>query len=339
MSGTPITVSRPFGRTFVEYGRVNERTVCLTNDLTKSCEVDDFREAFPERHFSFGMAEQNLIGVMGGMAREGLVPFFPTFGVFATRRPYEQVALSIAYPALRARLIGFLPGLSTPGGATHQSIDDIGLMRQLPNMTVLEMGDATEIETLWPVLDQLDGPVYCRMLRGEVVRLFESPLELGRARRMTDGHDVAVLTSGLATQATLSAIEAAQTAGIDVAHWHVATLKPFDDPALLEAIGSVRFGVVTVENHLATGGLGTAVAEAIAENGLGCRLIRVAINNTFSQGGSRDYLFEAHGVGPRHVLDAIGRLVGQQHTVPLTLSTSTTTEELSTADADVVEAL
>jgi transketolase len=291
--GEPLSVvTRPFAQAFVNYAHERPQVVCLTNDLTVSVEADAFRATFPDRYYSMGMAEQNLISAAGGMAREGLVPFYPTFSVFATRRPYEQIALSVAYPNLPVRIMGFLPGLTTPGGVTHQATDDIALMRGLPNMTVLELGDATEVESVWPVFDQVPGPVFCRVPRGEVPRLFDEPIILNRARVLEEGRDVLVLTAGITTQTSLPAIRALRAVGIDVGHLHISTLKPLTDSTVLEHIGRARRGIVTVENHLVHGGLGSAIAEVIAERGIGTRLVRVGIRDTFTHGGSTAYLFE-----------------------------------------------
>lgn len=301
-------VSRPFGRSLVAYAARRPEVVCLTNDLTASVEADDFRSAYPERFFSMGMAEQNLIGVAAGMAREGWIPFYPTFAVFATRRPYEQIAMAVAYPALPVRLCGFLPGLLTPGGPTHQATDDIGLMTQLPNMTVLDLSDATDVEAAAEATDHIHGPVYCRMLRGEVPRRFSHPFELGRMRRLRSGRDVLIVSSGVAIEAAMAAAAELEAAGIDVGHAHVTTLKPFEDPTLVQAIAEVRFGVVTVENHLIRGGLGTAVAEMIADHGIGSRLIRIGIRDTFTHGGTSNYLFDCYGLGAPAVVQAVEQL-------------------------------
>jgi transketolase len=303
------TVSRPFGRALVEYGTRNDRVVVVTNDLTNSCEADEFRAAFPDRYISMGMAEQNLAGVLSGLAREGMIPVYPTFAVFATRRPYEQIALNIAYPALPVRIFGFLPGLSTPGGVTHQSIDDLGLMSMLPNMTVLEVGDATEVETVWDAIDDIPGPVYCRMLRGLVPRRFDSPLRFGEVRELAQGRDVLLITTGLMTGPAMEVVRRAHTAGVGVRHVHVSTIKPLPAEQLARAIAEVDYGVVTVENHLIAGGLGAAVAGLIAEHGLGRPLVRVGLDDTFATGGEMSYLLDRFGLGPADVADAINSLL------------------------------
>jgi transketolase len=306
----PAVEVKPYGVAFTQYAEQHENVLCVTNDLTASCEADEFRARLPERYFSLGMAEQNLAGVLGGMAREGFVPFYPTFSVFGTRRPYEQIALAIAYPALPVRLIGFLPGLTTPGGVTHQASDDIALMSQLPNMTVLEVGDACEARTVLDVMDSVDGPVFCRMLRGEVPVLFDTPMEFNRARTLAAGDEVLLISSGVHTQITSRVVAQLHQAAVQAGHVHVSTLKPFTDPLIVERLASAR-AVVTVENHLVRGGLGTAVAEVIAENGLGVRLNRVGVKDTFTHGGTRDYLFEYYHLDDVAILDAVDSLLGR----------------------------
>lgn len=294
------TRSKPYGEAFRAYGHRRESAVCVTNDLTVSCEADLFRDEFPDRYFSLGMAEQNLVGVLAGLAREGLQPFYPTFSVFGTRRPYEQIALSVAYPALPVRIIGFLPGLTTPGGVTHQSTDDIALMSQLPNMTVLEVADATEATTVLDIIDEISGPVFCRMPRGQVPVLFDTPMQFNTARSMADGDELLLISTGAATEVTMAARELLSAAGVSAGHLHVSTLKPFTDPLVQQRLSQAKH-VVTVENHLIRGGLGTAVAETIAEGGFGAHLHRIGIADTFTHGGSKDYLFQYYGLSAVNV--------------------------------------
>ncbi|MDA3039257.1 MAG: transketolase [Actinomycetota bacterium] len=302
-------VERPFAKALVDYAGRNERVVCVTNDLTKSVEADLFRETFPDRYFSLGMAEQNLAGVLSGLAREGLEPVYPSFSVFATRRPYEQILLNIAYPNLPVRLIGFLPGITTPGGVTHQANDDVALMRGMPNMTVLSLADATDVETLTGVLAEIDGPVFCRSPRGNVPRLFDDPLRFGHARRLSSGSDLTVISSGATTEHSIRACAAIGDAGISVSHLNVSTLKPFTDELVIETLANGA-PVITAENHLRSGGLGTAVAELIADHGLGARLHRVGIRDTFTHGGRPEYLFAHYEIDDVAIVNAANELLG-----------------------------
>lgn len=303
------TVTRPFAHAFAAYGRQNNRVVSVTNDLTRSSEADLFRSELPDRSYSLGMAEQNLVGVLSGLAREGLEPIYTSFAVFTTRRPYEQIALNVAYPNLPVRLMGFLPGITTPGGVTHQATDDLALMRNLPNMTVLELADATDVETFWGTVEALPGPLYCRVPRGEVARLFTEPFELDRVRSVSAGDDLTVLSMGAAVPHASKAIELMRSSGLSVAHLVVSTLKPFDDEEVPRCIS--RSGrVITVENHLVSGGLGTAVAEVIAESGLNATLRRIGIADTFTHGGTPGYLFGYYGIDTAAIIRAARVLLG-----------------------------
>jgi len=304
-------ISRPHARNLVVFAATRPELIVLSADLTSSCEANDFRDAYPDRFFSFGVAEQNMMGFAAGLAREGFSPYVHTFAVFICRRPYDQVAMSIAYPNLRVRLIGFLPGITTPGGVTHQAIDDIALMRLLPNMTVLGCGDATEVESVLAAAEAVDGPVYVRMLRGEVPRLFDprEPFSLDTARVLSRGTDLAVISEGICTEEALRACRAIERRGVSVSHLHVSTFKPFTDVRVLEACATARHGVISVENHGVTGGLGTALAERLAEVGCTARLVRLGLQDVYAHGASRAYLMREHGLDARAIAAAAERLL------------------------------
>ena len=306
-------VKRPHAGNFVRWAKDRPEVVVCSADLTSSCEADDFRDTYPDRFFSFGVAEQNMISFAAGMAREGYFPYIHTFAVFICRRPFDQVAMSIGYPNLPVRMIGFLPGITTPGGVTHQAIDDVGLMRLIPNMTVLDCGDATDVETVIDVAQDVNGPVYVRMLRGEVPRLFpqNEPLRLGTARVLREGHDVTVLSSGICTEEAIRATQALTDRGVSLRHLHVSTIKPFDDPQILAACRAARDGVITMENHNIIGGLGSAVAETMAEAGLGKPLLRIGLRDEYAHGASRAYLMKEYGLDAAALVRSVEQLTGQ----------------------------
>jgi len=189
--------SQAHARNLKKFGSDRPEVLVLTADLSESCETGYFRDTFRDRFITCGVSEQNMMSIAGGLAREGFIPFVHTFGVFIYRRALDQIAMSIAYPNLPVKMFGFLPGIMTPGGATHQAIDDVAVMRALPNMTVLDVGDVTEIESVLDLACAVDGPVYIRMLRGEVPRLFpaDEPMRLDAPRVLATGTDVAVVTS------------------------------------------------------------------------------------------------------------------------------------------------
>ncbi len=206
----PIEV-KPYGRALVELARRRVDVLCLSGDLTKQTEVDLFQAEFGERFIHGGMAEANMMGMAGALARCGFVPFVHTFGVFATRRPYDQIANAIAYPNLPVRIIGFMPGVSTPGGPSHQATDDVALMRALPNMTVVDVADAVETRQVPALVADVPGPVYVRLKRGEIPVIFDSDshvLRLGRASVVVAGTDVALFASGMMLAAALAASRA-----------------------------------------------------------------------------------------------------------------------------------
>jgi transketolase len=307
-------VVRPHVQNFIDWARDKPEVVVLSSDLTNSSEVGRWRDTYPDRFFSMGMAEQNMLSFAGGLAREGYTPYIHTFAVFIYRRAYDQLAMSVAYPNLRVRMIGFLPGILTPGGVTHQAIEDVAVLRATPNMTVLETGDATEVESVLDVAQAVDGPVYVRMLRGVIPRLFprDEPMQLDRVRVLANGGDVALITSGIETEDGMRAVRALARRGVGVRHLHVSTHKPFDDPEVLETLAGVSAGVVTAENHTVIGGLGSAVAERIAEAGLGRRLVRVGLQDTYAHGAGRAHLAREYGLDALGIVGAVERLLGER---------------------------
>ena len=312
MNTTEIVI-RPYVDAFIQWAKNRPEVVVLSGDLTNSCEVGQWRDTYPDRFFSMGMAEQNMLSFAAGLAREGFRPFVHTFSVFLYRRPYDQLAMSIAYPNLPVRLMGFLPGITTPGGVTHQAIDDIAVLRAMPNMTILETGDATEVETVLDAADAVDGPVYVRVLRGEVPRLFprDEPLRLGVPRLLSEGSDVTIITAGITTEEALRVTPLMRDAGLSVHHVHVSTHKPFGDPVIDDAIRRARYGVVTLENHTIVGGLGSAVAEIIADGGIGQRLVRLGVRDRYAHGASKEYLMRSLGLDSMALARAVESLVGR----------------------------
>ena len=304
-------VSRPYAGAFEKYAVANPEVLCLSADLTSSCEVDGFRDRHPDQFISLGMAEQNMMSFAGGLGLAGYRPFLHTFGVFLYRRPYDQLMASVAYPRRKVRLMGFLPGITTPGGMTHQAIEDISVMRSIPNMTILETGDATEVESICEAADSIDGPVYCRVLRGSVPRLFDTPIKVGEMRELAHGSDVLIVTAGITTEEALRARAALEKAGVSIRHLHLNTIKPFDAKTLLDHIGSVRHGVVTLENHVTEGGIGSLVAETMADHGVGKRLIRLGLKDTYAHGGSKPYLMRFYGLDALALARGVESLIGQ----------------------------
>jgi transketolase len=313
--GSPEIVSRVHAKNLVRWAADKPKVLVLSADLTSSTEIDLFRDTYPDRFLSMGIAEQNMMSFAAGLAREGFIPFVHTFAVFIYRRAYDQVAMSVAYPNLPVRMVGFLPGITTPGGATHQAIEDISLMRSLPNMTVLECGDATEVESALEVIEKINGPVYVRMLRGEIPRLFEGPMEFGRARVISEGSDLTLVTGGIMTEEAMRAAQALRKRGMAVQHMHISTLKPFNDESVLDAITKSRFGVITMENHTIVGGLGTIIAEKMAEAGMNKKLVRIGLRDTFSHGASKQYLLKEHKMDALSLIAEVEAMSGERFNI------------------------
>jgi transketolase len=312
------TELKPYGKALLDLARRREDVLCLSGDLTRQCEIDLFQAELPERFIHAGMAEANMMGLAGTLARCGHIPFVHTFGVFATRRPFDQIANAIAYPNLPVRIIGFMPGVSTPGGPSHQAIDDIALMRALPNMTVIDVADAVEVRQVVEAIVDVPGPVYVRLKRGEIPVIFdeEHVLNLGRAEVLTEGTDVALFASGMMLAPALNAARALGEHGVSVSVVNVPVIKPLDT-VTVQGVAAEAKVVLTAENHSVIGGLGSAVAETIAEAGLGRPLRRIGLQDTFAEGSlSGPYLFEKYGLSTRSLIEAAWAALGRPGVAP-----------------------
>jgi transketolase len=386
------TVLKPYGHALVELARERPEIVCLSGDLTRQCEIDLFQEAFPDRFIHAGMAEANMIGVAGALARSGLIPFVHTFGVFATRRPFDQIVNAVAYPHLPVRIVGFMPGVSSPGGPSHQAIEDVALMRALPGMTVVDVADATETTQVVAAIADLPGPVYLRLKRGEIPVIFPEGhrLSLDRAQVLVDGRnatglargttgggvtsgggvtrggaqteggavtrgggvtrggaetagrggigvwpgstgdargqlrapeavpgsDVALLVSGMMLAPALAAARVLRSAGIATVVLNITAIKPLDTATVL-TVASASQTVITAENHTIVGGLGSAVAETLAEAALARPLHRIGLTDTFAEGAqTAPYLFRKYGLTTQHLINAAWTALHQPGTPP-----------------------
>ncbi|WP_313517737.1 transketolase C-terminal domain-containing protein [Pseudomonas sp.] len=308
-------IPRYYGEALLELAGENPDVVCLGCDLSASTETDLFRDELPERFFMIGMQEANAVGSAAGMARLGDIPFVHSFGVFMSRRPYDQIAMQLAYPKTNVKLVGFLPGLTTLLGVSHQAIEDIALMRALPNMTVVEPCGPAQIRAAVRAVAAHPGPVYLRMERpaapmAEGEALLE--LQIGRAQTLREGSDVAIFACGLMVPKALQAAEQLHDSGIQAAVINMHTIKPLDREAVLARARQCK-AIVTAENHSILGGLGTAVAEVLAESGLACRLARVGVADTFAQGGSTAFLQQQYGLSAEHIARAASGLLGGAH--------------------------
>jgi transketolase len=314
------TVLKPYGEALLALARRRPEVLCLGADLTRQTETDVFRDAIPERFINVGMAEANMIGIAGGLARAGHTVFVNTFGVFCTRRCYDQIAMAVAYPNLNVKIVGFMPGLSSPGGPSHQAIEDVALMRALPNMTVIDPADALEIKQAVTAVADHQGPVYLRLKRGEIPLIFDDDhhFDLGEAQVISGGHycDVCIIGAGMMIPAVLAAARTLEDNGISATVINAPVMKPLDNATIVAAARKSRI-VITAENHTIIGGLGSAVAEAIAEAGVTAPLRRIGIEDVFAESGSREFLFSRYGLGTQNIVDAAWRGLAINRPVPV----------------------
>jgi transketolase len=291
-------VGAPFGNALVRVAARKPNVVALSADLAKYTDLAPFIANFPDRFFNIGMAEQNLIGMAAGMARTGLVPYCTTYGVFATRRAFDFLSIGCAHGNLNVKVFAGLPGLTTGYGATHQATEDVGLVRLIPNMVVIDPCDATEIEQVTAAVYEHDGPVYVRLLRAGVPRVLDPQsykFAIGRASVLRQGSDMGFIATGFMTGRALDAAEMLQRKGVSAGVLHVPTLKPLDK----QTIASFAAGVprlVVAENHVSLGGLATQVAEVLYDEGLVRPLCRVGLPDKFIECGSVATLETRYGI-------------------------------------------
>jgi transketolase len=297
----------PFADALVALGERRKDVVVLSADLSKYTDVLPFAQKFPNRFIQVGMAEQNMMGIAGGLKKAGFLPLAVTYGVFATRRAYEQVAMALCTGSSPAIIVAFLPGITTPFKATHQATEDLALMRGIPSMTVVDPVDGTELTSALNAAANQSGPVYIRGIRGEVEQLFPPEnfdFELGKARVLTDGGDVAIISTGLGTNWALESIEILEQEQIKSTHLHVPTLKPIDREAI-EAIARRFSRIYVVENHSVIGGLASAAASVISEVGIPTKLIPLGIPDLWAPAGSVSYIREQLGLSANAIAQKI----------------------------------
>jgi transketolase len=331
------TVFKPYGRALVELARRRPEIVCLTGDLTRQCEIDLFQAEFPGRFIYAGMAEANMIGVAGALARQGLMPWVHSFGVFTTRRPLDQIVNAVAYPRLPVRIVGFMPGISSPGGPSHQAIEDVALMRALPGMTVIDVADATETAQAVGGIADLPGPVYLRLKRGEIPVIFPEDHRFAVDRAQILAHrpegdersEVALLATGMMVAPALAAATTLRAHSVATTVVNVPVIKPLDATTVLTAAEASQI-VITAENHSIIGGLGSAVAETLAESGLGRPLRRIGLQDTFAEGAQdARYLFTKYGLTVQHIVTTAWSALDRPGTPPLSSSPAVEAGEYS----------
>ena len=290
----------PFGKALVELAANRPEIVGMTADLGKYTDLHLFAQAYPERYFQMGMAEQLLMGAAGGMAKEGLMPFVTTYAVFGTRRAYDFIHQVIAEENLNVKMCCALPGLTTGYGPSHQATEDLAMMRGIPGLTIIDPCDALDIEQAVPQMAAHNGPVYMRLLRGNVPLVldeYDYSFELGKAKRLVDGNDVLIVSSGFMTMRALEVAQALKADNIGVAVLHCPTIKPLDTATILAEVGAKPRLVVVAENHSVIGGLGEAVASALLQNGVQPARFRLAgLPDAYLDAGALPTLHERYGI-------------------------------------------
>lgn len=295
-----------YGEALVELGKINKNIVVLDADLTKSTKTNLFQESFPERHFNVGIAEADLVGTAAGLATCGKIPFASTFAMFASGRAYEQIRNTVAYPKLNVKIAPTHAGISVgEDGGSHQSIEDISLMRSIPGMVVLSPADAEETRKMVFAAAEYDGPVYLRMGRLDLPKIFDENYEfkIGVANTLRDGKDVTVIATGLMTARALEAAEKLEKDGVSVRVINMGTIKPLDEEVVLKAAKETKF-IVTVEEHSIIGGLGSAVSEFLSET-KPTLVKRVGVNDVFGQSGKAEELLEKYGLTSENLISVI----------------------------------
>lgn len=302
-----IATRTAFGEALVEMAKERKDIVVLDTDVATSTKTSIFREAFPERFFEMGIAEQNMMGVAAGMATtQKIIPFAVTFAVFATKRACDQVSISIAYPKLNVKIVGSYGGIPTgKAGATHQAFEDIAIMRAMPNMTVIVPADAVEMKQAVKACVEYNGPVYLRCIRCDTPVIFDKnyKFEWNKGITLRDGKDITIVSTGMMTPEALVAADILINQGVGVRLIHLHTIKPIDKDILLKA--SIETGyIVTVENHSIIGGLGGAVAEVLSES-KPALIKRIGIEDTFGESGSLKDLFFKYGLTSENIVKEV----------------------------------
>ena len=302
------TRQAPFGNALVKLAGERPEIVGMTADLAKYTDLHLFAEAFPDRFYQMGMAEQLLMAAASGMAREGFIPFATTYAVFAARRAYDFICMAIAEERLPVKMVCALPGLTSGYGPSHQATEDIAIFRGMPGLTIVDPCDALEIEQAVPVIAAHDGPVYMRLLRGSVPLVLDEygyQFELGRAKLLREGGDVLVISSGLMTMRALEAAKLLQADAIVVAVLHSPTIKPLDVDTILRQASRGGRLVVVAENHSVIGGLGEAIAAVLLHNRVAPRFHQIGLPDEFLDAGALPTLHDRYGIST----DAIARQV------------------------------
>jgi transketolase len=294
------TSSAPFGRALAALAESRPEIVGMTADLAKYTDLHVFAKAHPDRFYQMGMAEQLLMLAAAGMAHEGFVPFVTTYAAFASRRTFDFISQGIAEEGLPVKVCCALPGLTTGYGPSHQATEDIAIFRGMPDLTIVDPCDALDIEQAVPAIAAHDGPVYMRLLRGNVPLVldeYDYSFELGKAKLLRDGPDALVISSGFMTMRALETAKLLEADRVKVAVLHVPTIKPLDEATILREVGRAGRLIVVAENHTIIGGLGEAVAATLLRaDAAPARFRQIALPDAFLDAGALPTLHDRYGI-------------------------------------------
>jgi transketolase len=302
-----------YGEVLAELGAENENIVVLDADLSGSTKTAVFAKKFPERFFNMGIAEANMVGTAAGLAAAGKIPFLSTFAIFAAGRAWEQIRQSVAYPKANVKIVPTHGGVTVgEDGGSHQSVEDIALMRAIPNMTVIVPADATETRKAIMAVAEHKGPVYVRLGRNKVPPIFKDDFsfEIGKGYEVTPGTDLTFITTGIMTGQAVIAAEQLKKEGVSARIVHVATIKPLDREIILKAAEETG-AIVTAEEHSIIGGLGGAVAELLAETHP-TPVKRVGVRDRFGTSGKAEELLKYFGLTPDDLVVAAREVLARK---------------------------
>lgn len=300
------SIREAFGKELVELGAKYPNVVVLDADVSCSTQTKLFAQAYPDRFFDVGIAEQNMIATAAGLSLTGKIPFAATFAVFATGRTYDQIRTSVCYQHANVKVIGTHGGITVgEDGATHQALEDISLMRGLPCMTVIVPADSNECEQALQFAAEHDGPVYIRIARNSLPDIYPADYKFNpyKANILKEGKDLTIISNGDVLAEAYKAAEILTSKGIDAEVISVPVVKPFDKETIIESVKKTGFAV-TLENHSIMGGLGSAVCEALSEN-YPARVLRLGMNDTFGQSGTPKDLLKYYGLDAQSVANRI----------------------------------
>ena len=310
------SIRSAYGKTLVKLGMENKNIIVMDADLACSTQTGLFAKEFPERFFDSGIAEQDMIATAAGLAAVGKIPFVSTFAMFATGRTYDQIRNTVCYPEFNVKIVATHGGITVgEDGASHQALEDVALMRNIPNMQVIVPADCTECAQVIEYAAKHSGPMYIRLARTNVCDIFgaDYKFDFNKAVVLKQGTDATVITNGETLAEVLIAADELEKSGYSVQVLHVPVVKPIDTDTIIEEAKKTNF-VITVENHSIIGGLGSAVCEVLSE-AYPVRVHRVGVNDTFGQSGTTAELLELYGLNSARLFETIKAQIDKQRLI------------------------